>query len=187
VSRLQAAGPRPQPRSLVVARQMDAIMLPAHEDAHRWIAQARSIALRERAHAEARMAALPAEVEGEAAVAETRASQGARRLVAQAEEIAEQIRTDSAAAAARIAACAPRILIGARRGAVQVVARSLAASNAPRPSRLRRPAEALAYRRRGEPIDNRRRLPDESTGHRAHHHLEHLMPPGAPPGGAGDA
>jgi hypothetical protein len=164
LSRLQAAGPRPQPRSLVVARQMDAIMLPAHEDAHRWIAQARSIALRERAHAEARMAALPAEVEGEAAVAETRASQGARRLVAQAEELAEQIRTDSAAAAARIAA-----------------------SNAPRPSRLRRPAEALAYRRRGEPIDNRRRLPDESTGRRAHHHLEHLMPPGAPPGGAGDA
>jgi hypothetical protein len=141
-ARLQGAVPRPQPRSRVVAGKMEAIMLPAHEDAHRWIAQARSIALRERDHAEGHVAALLADAEAEATAAETRALQAARQLVAQAAELAEQIRTDSAAAAARIAACAPEILIGARRDAVRVVARSLAASSAPRRLRPSRTAAA---------------------------------------------
>lgn len=134
---LQAGVPRvdPKPRSRLVADQVEAILRPAHEDAARQIAQVHSMVRAECEHAEDRVAQLLDRAQEEARAAHAAARTARRVLVAQAQDLAEQIHAQSVAAAARIAQCAPEIVSAARRDAMQAATWSLAGLTAvPQPS-----------------------------------------------------
>jgi hypothetical protein len=148
LTRLQAGVPRvhPKPRSRMVADQVEAILRPAHEDARRQVAQAHSVVGAERGYAEDRVAQLLARVQEEASAADGAARAAGHLLVAQARDVAEQIRAQSVVAAARIAQCAPEIVSAAQRDAMQVATWSLAGLTAvPQPSGPRpSPARPIA-------------------------------------------